>query len=39
MAEEIELKLALAEAHQARFLRHPLLRQASERHVAQLDNI
>ena len=39
MAQEVELKLALDEAHQARFLRHPLLRQASERHVAQLDNI
>ncbi len=39
MAEEVELKLALDEAHQARFLRHPLLREAGERHVAQLDNI
>ncbi len=39
MADEVELKLALDEAHQARFLRHPLLREASERHVAQLDNI
>ena len=39
MANEVELKLALDEVHQARFLRHPLLRQASERHVAQLDNI
>jgi hypothetical protein len=29
MAEEVELKLALAEGHQARFLRHPLLKQAS----------
>jgi inorganic triphosphatase YgiF len=39
MGNEVELKLALEETHQARFLRHPLLRQASERHVAQLDNI
>ncbi|MBI5108655.1 MAG: CHAD domain-containing protein [Rhodocyclales bacterium] len=39
MAEEVELKLALDEAHQARFLRHPLLRQASERQVTLLDNI
>ena len=39
MAEEVELKLALAEGHQARFLRHPLLRQAVERHVGTLDNI
>ena len=39
MAEEVELKLALAEGHQARFLRHPLLRQAAERHVETLDNI
>jgi inorganic triphosphatase YgiF len=39
MAEEVELKLALNEAHQARFLRQPLLREAEERHVAQLDNI
>lgn len=39
MAEEVELKLALAEAHQARFLRHPLLKQALERHVDILDNI
>ena len=39
LAEEVELKLALDEAHQARFMRHPLLRQASERHVAMLDNI
>ena len=39
LAEEVELKLALDEAHQARFLRHPLLRQAGERHVEMLDNI
>jgi adenylate cyclase len=39
MAEEIELKLALAEGHQARFLRHPLLKQALGRHVESLDNI
>jgi len=39
MAEEVELKLALAEGHQARFLRHPLLKQATERHAGTLDNI
>ena len=39
MAEEVELKLALAEAHQLRFLRHPLLKQALGRHVETLDNI
>lgn len=39
MAEEVELKLALAESHQARFLRHPLLLQAFERHVETLENI
>ncbi len=39
MAEEVELKLALAENDQARFLRHPLLKQAIERHVENLDNI
>lgn len=39
MAEEIELKLALAEMHQSRFLRHPLLKQATERHAKNLDNI
>ncbi|MDP2823152.1 MAG: CYTH and CHAD domain-containing protein [Sulfuritalea sp.] len=39
MAEEVELKLALAEDHQLRFLRHPLLKQALERHVENLDNI
>lgn len=39
MSEEVELKLALAEGHQARFLRHPLLRQALGRHVETLDNI
>jgi len=39
MAEEVELKLALAEVHQARFLRHPLLKQAVARYVETLDNI
>jgi len=39
MAEEVELKLALAEDHQGRFLRHPLLKQAIERRVETLDNI
>jgi hypothetical protein len=39
MAEEVELKLALAEGHQARFLRHPLLKQALRRHAETLDNI
>lgn len=39
MAQEVELKLALAEAHQARLLRHPLLKQTRERHTTTLDNI
>ena len=39
MAEEVELKLALAEDQQARFLRHPALKQALDRRVATLDNI
>lgn len=39
MADEIELKLSLAEGHQSRFLRHPLLKQALERHVETLDNV
>ena len=39
MAEEVELKLALAASHQSRFLRHPLLKQAALRHVENLDNI
>lgn len=39
MAQEVELKLALAETDQARFLRHPLLREASAKHSEQLDNI
>ncbi|MCX7156941.1 MAG: CYTH and CHAD domain-containing protein [Rhodocyclales bacterium] len=39
MAEEVELKLALAAGHQSRFLRHPLLKQAVLRHVENLDNI
>ncbi len=39
MAEEVELKLALAAGHQSRFLRDPLLKQAVERHGETLDNI
>ena len=39
MADEIELKLALAETDHARFMRHPLLRGATRRHVDQLDNL
>ncbi|MBN8473424.1 CYTH and CHAD domain-containing protein [Sulfuritalea sp.] len=39
MAEEVELKLALADDQQARFLRQPLLKQALEHRVATLDNI
>ena len=39
MAEEVELKLALAERHQSRFLSHPLLKQAVLRHVETLGNI
>lgn len=39
MAEEIELKLALAEKEQPRFLRHPLLQRAAHRHRETLDNI
>lgn len=39
MAEEIELKLALAATDQRRFLRHPLLREASARSDQILDNI
>lgn len=39
MAEEVELKLALAESHQTRFLRHPLLKQAVAHHAQTLDNI
>ena len=39
MAQEVELKLALPEGCQARFLRHPLLKQAVERHAGTLDNI
>jgi inorganic triphosphatase YgiF len=39
MGKEVELKLALDEAHQARFLRHPLLKRASARHAETLDNI
>jgi len=39
MAEEVELKLALAASHQSRFLRHPLLKQAVLRHAENLDNI
>lgn len=39
MAEEIELKLALATEDTQRFLRHPLLRQAATHTLATLDNI
>lgn len=39
MPEETELKLALAEDQVARFLRHPLLRQAATRSSGTLDNI
>ncbi|AJP48649.1 hypothetical protein PG1C_09815 [Rugosibacter aromaticivorans] len=39
MAEEVELKLALAEKEQRRFLRHPLLKQAVHRQTETLDNI
>jgi inorganic triphosphatase YgiF len=39
MAQEIELKLALPESAQRAFLRHPLLRTASEKHSAPLINI
>jgi adenylate cyclase len=39
MAKEIELKLALAEPAQRALLRHPLLRAATGRRTAQLDNI
>lgn len=39
MAHEVELKLALDETQQARFLRHPLLKSAVERRVETLDNI
>lgn len=39
MAEEIELKLALAAKDTQRFLRHPLLRQAATHALATLDNI
>jgi adenylate cyclase len=39
MTDEVELKLALAEGHQSRFLRHPLLKNAVQRHVDTLDNI
>lgn len=39
MAEEIELKLALAEDQAARFLRQPLLKQAQRRRAENLDNI
>jgi inorganic triphosphatase YgiF len=38
MAEEIELKLALAVAEQRRFLRIPLLREATEKSDELLDN-
>lgn len=39
MAEEVELKLTLAEKEQQRFLRHPLLKQAVHRQTETLDNI
>jgi inorganic triphosphatase YgiF len=39
MAEEIELKLALAEKDQPHFLRHPLLKHATQRKTETLDNI
>jgi len=39
MAEEIELKLALAEEAQRGFLRHPLLRQATQRQSFRLINL
>ena len=39
MAEEIEIKLALAQSDQRRFMRHPLLKTASERTDQILDNI
>lgn len=39
MADETELKLALAEDQAARFLRHPLLQQAQRRRSENLDNI
>jgi len=39
MAEEIELKLALAEKDQPRFLRHPLLKRAAQQPTETLDNI
>jgi len=39
MAKEIELKLALPEASQRSFLRHPLLREATEKHGGRLVNI
>ncbi|MBI5898909.1 MAG: CHAD domain-containing protein [Rhodocyclales bacterium] len=39
MGNEVELKLALDEAHQARFLHHPLLKRATARHSETLDNI
>lgn len=39
MAHEIELKLSLPEAAQRAFLRHPLLKTAASRHVAQLTSI
>jgi inorganic triphosphatase YgiF len=39
MANETELKLALPESAQRAFLRHPLLKTASGKRTAQLDNI
>lgn len=39
MAEEIELKLTLAEDEQTRFLHHPLLKKAAHCQTETLDNI
>lgn len=39
MSEEIELKLALPEAAQRAFLRHPLLRQATHKQAYHLTNL
>lgn len=39
MAEEIELKLALPEDAQRKFLRHPLLRQAQHKQAYRLTNL
>jgi len=39
MAEEVELKLTLAEKEQQRFLRHPILKQAEHGKTETVDNI